>query len=83
VTGHFTTFRKDHPPRQVCGTSIELAVDEIADAPQTEADRYGYRNQIRDLPEIPALLPRYQQSCQYHSDESAMERHSALPDVEY
>ena len=73
------TLGKNHRPCDVGWTSEQLAVDEIADAPQTQSDRDRRANQVRDLPEIPALLSRDPHRGDEDADEAAVERHTALP----
>src|SRR6516165_9192304 len=48
--------REDHGPGHVADAAPELAVDEIGDAAEEEADRYGADDDVAEAEEIDAAL---------------------------
>src|SRR5437773_585630 len=77
-----STFRKNHRPWNVRRAAEQFTVDEVADAAQAETDGGGGGTEIGNLPKIPTLLACDVPRSKDHADESAMERHAALPDRE-
>src|SRR5712671_1732676 len=76
-------FREDHRPGDIGGPPVQFAVDEVADASQSQTDRRDGAAEIRNFPEIPAFPARNPYRSEDHPDKPAVERHAALPDREY
>src|SRR5204863_2406374 len=82
VARHGPTLRKDHCPRDRGRPAEQFAIDEITDAAEPEPDRCYGTAEVRNFPEIPALLSGNPDCRQNHSNETAVKRHAALPDRE-
>ncbi|MNV07658.1 hypothetical protein D3C71_981010 [compost metagenome] len=74
--------RKDHRPRHIGCLAPQLGVDEVADTPGAQANRHHRRNEIHQLEERLVVLLAEPQCRQHHADETAVERHTALPHFE-
>jgi hypothetical protein len=74
-------LREHHGPRQVgIGRAApQLAVDEIADAPEAQAQRHAGRDEIHHLPERLAARAREPHLRSDHAQQAAVEAHAALP----
>ena len=51
MAGQGAPLWKDHPPRDLGHSPVELSVDEIADSSQTQADRSGDDKKVGSPPE--------------------------------
>src|SRR5205085_12555015 len=69
-------------PWHVGGLAPQLAVDEVADATREQADARQRRGEIEYVGH-PALAPhgKYAER-QHHAEQSAVERHAAIPDLD-
>src|SRR5262245_31703846 len=77
-----TTAWEHHAPGNVRGSSIELAVDEVAQSSETQADRGDGCGQIRDRVDADLLTLAEPYERHDGTEQSAVKRHAALPDGE-
>src|SRR5690349_19199173 len=75
-------MRKDDGPGHVGRPANQLAIHEICDPAEEQADRRRSRDQIAEREGTELLAARIQHDRDNHADEPAMERHAALPDLE-
>src|SRR5690242_6214540 len=75
-------MRKDDGPGHVGRPANQLAIHEICDPAEEQADRRRSRDQIAEREGTELLAARIQHDRDDHADEPAMERHAALPDLE-
>src|SRR5262245_38150029 len=80
MSWHRSTFGKYHRPSHIGRTSVQFAVDEVSYAAEAKSYRSYSASQTRNLPKIPALSVCDPDRGENHPDETAMKRHSALPD---
>src|SRR4030066_881552 len=78
-----TGLAEHHAPRTIGCATPEFVVDEVAEAPEPQADRYPRREEIRRREKGLAGLAREIQHRQQHADETAVKGHAALPDFEH
>src|SRR5690348_12230522 len=71
--------RENHSPRRIGDAPPQLAVDEIAEAPEAKADRHQRRDEVDRIEEIDVLAPRPDQAGTKYAEQSAMEGHAAFP----
>src|SRR5215471_19913484 len=76
---HVAALRENHGPGDVRRAAIQLTIDEISNTSETEPDGCNRTSQIGNIPEIPVPPPRNPYRGQDHSNESAVEGHTALP----
>ena len=69
-----------HAPRQARRPAEQLAVDEIGDAAEEQADRHRGGDEVARAPRIDAVAARERPDGDDAADERAVERHAALPD---
>src|SRR5882672_6501036 len=79
---HLSAFWKDNAPWQACRTAEKFSVYKVSNSAQTQAYGNAGADQIGYFPEFPALLFRDVKSRKDDANESAVKRHSALPDLE-
>ena len=75
---------KQHQPRIIRAgdTSPQFAIDKIAQAPRRQAKWHQRRNKIRHFPKITAGFARVPNHRDQYAQKSAVERHTALPNLE-
>ena len=78
VLAHRET-REVHAPRDVRHSSGQLRVDEVADAPQPQADGHEGGHEVRHRQETLAPTPCPQPHGHAHAHEPPVERHAAFP----
>src|SRR5262245_49178523 len=79
---HFAAFGKHNSPGQTGWAAVEFSVDEVSDPTATQSDWNPVAKQIGCFPESPSLLFRDVEGCQNYTDQSAVKRHSSLPELE-
>src|SRR5690606_30616924 len=74
----------DHGPRRVRARrrAPQLAVDEVADAPEAEPGRDPRRDEIGDGEKGLADVAGEEPDRDEHADQAAVERHAAFPSLE-
>ena len=76
-------MRKDHRIGKVGGgPAPELAVDEIGDAPEEQADRRHHRRHVEHGERVEPAPAREEHDGEHRSEEAAVKRHAAAPDRE-
>src|SRR5438270_11712636 len=75
--------RKYHGPRHVRRPPPQLAVHEIGDPAEEEADRPGRAGDVADRQERDAALVREQHHGEHAAEEAAVERHAAVPYLQH
>src|SRR6185369_17590176 len=73
---------KDHRPGHISGATPELAIDEIGDPAEAEADRRRAGDHIGDSEEAELLAAPIEIHGSDDAEEAAMEGHAAFPDLE-
>ena len=72
--------RKDDAPRQVGHPAVELAIDEVGEAPEEQAEGHRRRDHVDQRPD--RNLPRSgeEDHGEDRAEEAAVERHAAVPE---
>jgi hypothetical protein len=71
--------RKDHGPRHVGDAAPQLAVDEVGQPAEEQADRHHEGHQIRQHERVDLVAPGEGQDGDDDAQKPAMERHAAFP----
>src|SRR5579884_2853527 len=71
--------RVDHSPGQIRGRPEDVAVDQIANAPEHLADRGKDRRAVEEPPEWNLLAPAHHEQCEQDGADGSVEGHSAFP----
>ncbi len=71
--------REHNSPGKISNSSVQFAIDEIADPSETEPDRESGSVDIGGFPEIKLVLPTKYPASDYQSQTSAVKRHSTVP----
>src|SRR4029079_9043729 len=74
---------KDHGPGHGAWPAIELAIDEIGEPAQPEADRHAAGGEIEQAIEAQIVASCIEPGCGHDTEKAAMERHAAMPDLQY
>src|SRR5579875_2583494 len=82
MTGLRPPARKDHAPGQIGGTAEQLAIHEIGQAAEEEADRHGAADGVADHEEREAIAPAEEEQRQHDAEQAPVERHAAMPEGE-
>ncbi len=72
-----------HAPRQVGHPPPELAIDEVGDASEEQAEGHAGRDQIAQPQHVDLVGPGEQDDGHDHADHAAVEGHAAVPDLEH
>src|SRR6202163_4832028 len=75
--------REDHGPGHVGGPPPQLAIDEVRDPAEQEPDRPDRAGDISEREPRHAALAGKSHYRGHAAEKAAMERHAALPDLEY
>ena len=75
-------MREHHAPGHIRGPAEQLAIDEVGDAAEEQADRDRAHHGIADLEEGALAHVGEQPHGEDHAEHAAVERHAALPDRE-
>src|SRR3546814_14331976 len=68
-------------PACVGGAAPKLAVDEIGQPPEAEADRHHTGDIVVDAQPVELVPPRHQDNRKAHPDDATVKRHAALPQL--
>jgi hypothetical protein len=60
----------------------QSSVDEIADAPEEQADAGQRRGEVVDIEGVTPALAAEDPGCRQHAEHAAVERHAAFPDLQ-
>ena len=71
--------REDNPPRQVRRPTPKLAIDEIGEAAEEQAEGDARRCQIGEAHQIHLVHAGEPDQGDDHRDQGAVERHAAVP----
>ena len=74
-------LRKTHRPEggRIGYPSPQFAVDEIADAPRSQAERHQRRDKVEYLQPLQTVFAGEQPACRHHAEKAAVKRHAAVP----
>ena len=75
-----SAVREHHRPGNIAGPAVQLAVDEICDTAQKEADRHLRADRIGDGEQADFHNAGVKDHCNQHPKEPAVKGHAALPD---
>src|SRR5690606_27892313 len=73
---------KHHGPGNIACPAPQLTVDEVADAPCTEAKWRQRRDEVQHGGDRFATAAREQHHCEHYADEAAVEGHATIPDAD-
>src|SRR5450432_1615268 len=73
--------REDHRPRHVGYASVQLSIDEIADATKCEPRRAGNGHRIGDREHRNVLTSREHDAGEGHPDDGAVKRQASVPNA--
>src|SRR4029077_21253066 len=82
MTGYRAAIREDHRPGNLGRPAKQLAIDEVGDPAKEQTDRDRLGNDVGEREERNLACASEQQDGDRHPERAAMERHSAVPDVE-
>ena len=75
-------IRKDHRPGDVADAAPKLAIDEIREPPEEEADRHHRRDRVVEGEHRKPARAGEKRHREHAADQPAMEGHAAAPDGE-
>jgi hypothetical protein len=82
VPGGIARAAEHHAPGQIGDPAPQLAIDEVPHPPGREPERTERGDEVHQPQVIDAVAPGGEQHRRHHPQQSAMERHSALPEGE-
>lgn len=74
---------KHHGPGDGAGTAVEFTIYKVTQASESQGNGSGDNHCIRTFPERDVTTASEDEPRKYRADESAMKRHTAVPDSDY
>ncbi len=82
MPGLWPRSREDDSPGDIGGAAPQLAVDEVGDAPEEQADGHGGRHDIPQPEHVQPVGQGEGDDRDHHSDRPAVETHPPMPGLE-